>query len=182
MPDVLHFLEQVEPISEIKIHAIPYQVRRRFDLANAPEGFLVVGDAHCRFDPVFGQGISVAAMEALEIQRYFENFSYSNKKFTKILYKRFSTLIATPWDMAITEAFRHPDINGEKPFIQPIKQWYSKKVYQLSASDPDIYLRLVRVMNLIRPPLHLFHPRVGFAILTNRKKQVNSQKSAPYEN
>jgi hypothetical protein len=41
-------------------------------------------------------------------------------------------------------------------------------------------------MNLIRSPLHLIHPRVGFAILTNRKKkskkQVNSQKSAPYEN
>ncbi|MGR6342032.1 glutamate synthase [Priestia megaterium] len=186
VPDVLHFLEQVEPISEIKIHAIPYQVRRRFDLANVPEGFLVVGDAHCRFDPVFGQGISVAAMEALELQHYFGNSAYPNNRFTKILHKRFSTLIATPWDMAITEAFRHPDINGEKPFIQPIKQWYSKKVYQLSASDPEIYLRLVRVMNLIRPPLHLFHPRVGFAILTNRKKkskkQVNSQKSAPYEN
>lgn len=127
VPDVLHFLEQVEPISEIKIHTIPYQVRRRFDLATLPEGFLVVGDAHCRFDPVFGQGISVAAMEALELQRYFGNFAYPNKRFTKILHKRFSTFIATPWDMAITEAFRHPDITGEKPLYSQLNNGIVRK-------------------------------------------------------
>lgn len=120
-------------------------------------------------------------MEALELQRYFENFAYPIKRVTKTLHKRFSNLIATPWDMAITEAFRHPNINGDKPLIQPIKQWYNKKVYQLSADDPEIYLRLVRVMNLMRPPLHLFHPKVGFAILTNYKKWKNIKKSPPYE-
>jgi flavin-dependent dehydrogenase len=177
VPDVFHFLEQVEPISEIKIHKIPYQVRRRFDLADVPEGFLVVGDAHCRFDPVFGQGISVAAKEALELQSYFKYFAYPDKGFTKTFHKRISNLIATPWEMAITEAFRHPDINGDRPLIQPIKQWNSKKVYQLSAFDPEAYLRLVRVMNLMRPPLHLFHPKVGFAILTNQKKKVKKQKN-----
>ncbi|MDQ0859720.1 flavin-dependent dehydrogenase [Bacillus sp. V2I10] len=35
VPNVVQFLEQVEPISEIKIHTIPYQVRRRFDLAES---------------------------------------------------------------------------------------------------------------------------------------------------
>lgn len=176
VPDVLRFLEQVEPISEIKIHKIPYQVRRRFDLANVPNGYLVVGDAHCRFDPVFGQGISVAAMEALELQNCLKDSTYLDKGFTKTFHKRISKLIATPWDMAITEAFRHPNINGDRPAIQPIKQWYSKKVYQLSAFDPEVYLRLARVMNLIRTPLHLFHPKIGFAILTNQKKSRHPMK------
>ncbi|MBM7587431.1 flavin-dependent dehydrogenase [Bacillus pakistanensis] len=176
VPDVLQFLEQVEPISEIKIHKIPYQVRRRFDLADVPEGFLVVGDAHCRFDPVFGQGISVAAMEALELQRYFNYSAYPDKGFTKSFHKRISNLIVTPWEMAITEAFRHPDIKGARPLLQPFKQWYSKKVYQLSAFDPEVYLRLVRVMNLLKPPLHLFHPKVWFTILTKQKKKIKKQK------
>jgi flavin-dependent dehydrogenase len=183
--DVTHFLEQVEPVSEIKIYKIPYQARRRFDLADVPEGFLVVGDAHCRFDPVFGQGISVAAMEALELQSYFKYYAYSDKGFTKTFHKKISKLIATPWEMAITEAFRHPDINGNRPLIQPFKQWYSKKVYQLSAFDPEVYLRLVRVMNLIRSPFHLFHPKVGFAIFANRKKkiknQIHAKKPTSYE-
>ncbi|WP_257352300.1 FAD-dependent oxidoreductase [Pseudalkalibacillus decolorationis] len=176
VPDVLRFLEQAEPISDIKIHKIPYQVHRRFDLADIPEGFLVIGDAHCRFDPVFGQGISVAAMEALELQRSLEQSTNLDKEFTKTFHKKVSKLIATPWDMTITEAFRHPDIKGDKPFLQPIKQWYSKRVFQLSAFDPEVYLRLVRVMNLIRSPLHLFHPKVAFAVLSNKKSKGGKQK------
>lgn len=61
IPNVTDFLNKAEAISDIKTYKIPYQVRRRFDLVNhLPEGLLVVGDAQCRFDPVFGQGVSVA--------------------------------------------------------------------------------------------------------------------------
>lgn len=170
-PDVIYFLEQAEPITDIKVHKIPYQVRRRFDLVkNMPEGFLVIGDAHCRFDPVFGQGMSVAAMEAEELQMCLKEGKALEKGFTRGFYKRISKIIATPWEMATTEAFRHPKIKGEKSFIQPFQQWYTKKIYQLSANNPDIYIRLVRVMNLMRSPLHLFHPKVWFAILTTRQK------------
>ena len=172
VPDVTSFLERTEPISEIYIYIyiykIPYQEWRRFDLAVVPEGLVVVGDAHCRFDPVFGQGMSVAAMEALELQRCLEFSKYLNKGFTGAYHKKISKIISTPWDMTITEAFRHPSIEGNKPIFRPIKQWYSKKIYQLSAVDPNIYLRLVRVMNLVKSPLHFFHPKVLFAILTRK--------------
>ncbi len=170
-PDVIYFLEQAEPITDIKVHKIPYQVRRRFDLVkNMPEGFLVIGDAHCRFDPVFGQGMSVAAMEAEELQMCLKEGKALEKGFTRGFYKRISKIIKMPWEMATTEAFRHPKIKGDKSFIQPFQQWYTKKIYQLSANNPDIYIRLVRVMNLMRSPLHLFHPKVWFAILTTRQK------------
>ena len=129
VPDVTSFLELAEPISEIYIHKIPYQEWRRFDLAAVPEGLLVVGDAHCRFNPVFGQGMSVAAMEALELQQCLENSKLLNNGFTKTYHKRISKLISTPWEMTITEAFRHPNIEGNKPILQPIKQWYSKKEF-----------------------------------------------------
>ena len=88
VPDVTSFLERTEPISEIYIHKIPYQEWRRFDLAVVPEGLVVVGDAHCRFDPVFGQGMSVAAMEALELQRCLEFSKYLNKGFTGAYHTR----------------------------------------------------------------------------------------------
>ncbi len=52
--NVTEFLNKAEGITDIKTYKIPYQVRRRFDLVNnLPEGLLVVGDAQCRFDPVF---------------------------------------------------------------------------------------------------------------------------------
>jgi flavin-dependent dehydrogenase len=172
VPDVLRFLEGAEPLSEIKIHRVPYQVRRRFDLAkNIPEGFLIIGDAHCRFDPLFGQGISVAAVQALELQSFLFQTKRANNGFGQRFHKKISKIIDVPWEMATTEVLRHPEIKGERTFVQPYKQWYCKRVYELSASDPEIYSRLVRVMNLIRSPLHLFHPKVLFAILTNQRHE-----------
>jgi len=169
VPDVLDFLKQAEPITDIKIHKIPYQVRRRFDMASQiPEGFLVIGDAHCRFDPLFGQGISVAAMEAVELQKCLQQAEHFAKGFTQLFHKKTSKLMATPWDMATTEAFRHPKIKGKKPLLQPFKQWYTKRVYQSSALDSDIYIRLARVMNLIRTPLHLFHPKVIISVIASK--------------
>ncbi|MGG3663519.1 glutamate synthase, partial [Bacillus gobiensis] len=164
VPDVLQFLEGAEPFSEIKIHRVPYQVRRRFDLAkNIPE--VIIGDAHCRFDPLFGQGMSVAAVQALELKSSLLQTKRADKGFTQRFHKKISKIIDVPWEMATTEALRHPEVKGARTFVRPYKQWYSKRVYELSASEPEIYIRLVRVMNLIRSPLHLFHPKVLFPIL-----------------
>ncbi|KFN03964.1 glutamate synthase [Bacillus clarus] len=168
--DVTDFLNSAEPITDIKIYKIPYQIRRRFDLIkNLPEGFLVIGDAHCRFDPVFGQGVSVAAMEALELQLYFKQNNNLERKLTRGFYKRVSKIIETPWEMTTTEIFRHPKLKRKMSLKQLFQQWYTKQIYQLSASNSDIYIRLVRVMNLIRSPFHLFHPKVLLAVLLNRK-------------
>ncbi|MED3398865.1 FAD-dependent oxidoreductase, partial [Bacillus wiedmannii] len=92
--NVTDFLNKAEAISNIKTYKIPYQVRRRFDLVNhLPEGLLVVGDAHCRFDPVFGQGVSVAAMEAHQLQLLLQRRQKFDKTFTQRFYKNTANII-----------------------------------------------------------------------------------------
>ncbi|TCJ81895.1 UNVERIFIED_ORG: 2-polyprenyl-6-methoxyphenol hydroxylase-like FAD-dependent oxidoreductase [Bacillus cereus] len=169
--NVTDFLNKAEAISDIKTYKIPYQVRRRFDLVNdLPERLLVVGDAHCRFDPVFGQGVSVAAMEAHQLQLLLQRRQILDKAFTQQFYKRTVHIIQTPWEMTTTEISRHPQLKRELSIKQKFQQWYTKQIYQLSATDSDVYIRLVRVMNLMRSPLHLFHPKVLLAVLLKRKK------------
>lgn len=172
--NVTDFLNKAEAISNIKTYKIPYQVRRRFDLVNhLPERLLVVGDAHCRFDPVFGQGVSVAAIEAHQLQLLLQRKQKLDKAFTKQFYKETAHIIQTPWEMTTTEISRHPQLKRELTIKQKFQLWYTKQIYQLSATDSDVYIRLVRVMNLIRSPLHLFHPKVLLAVLLKRK---NSRK------
>ncbi|MCU5463106.1 MULTISPECIES: FAD-dependent oxidoreductase [Bacillus cereus group] len=169
--NVTDFLNKAEAISDIKTYKIPYQVRRRFDLVNdLPERLLVVGDAHCRFDPVFGQGVSVAAMEAHQLHLLLQRRQKLDKAFTQQFYKRTAHIIQTPWEMTTTEISRHPQLKRELSIKQKFQLWYTKQIYQLSATDSDVYIRLVRVMNLIRSPLHLFHPKVLLAVLLKRMK------------
>ncbi len=80
---------------------------------NVPEGLLVVGDAQCRFDPVFGQGVSVAAMEAHQLQLLLQGRKQLDKTFTQQFYKKAATIIETPWDMTTTEISRHPQLKRE---------------------------------------------------------------------
>ncbi|MGH0429770.1 FAD-dependent monooxygenase [Bacillus hominis] len=168
---VIDFLNRAEAITDIKTYKIPFQVRRRFDLVtNMPEGLLIVGDAHCRFDPVFGQGVSVAAMEAHQLQQLLQGRKKLDKTFTQQFYKKAANIIQTPWEMTTTEISRHPQLKRELTMKQNFQLWYTKQIYRLSASDSDVYIRLVRVMNLIRSPFHLFHPKVVLAVLLNRKK------------
>ncbi|MGA5677629.1 FAD-dependent oxidoreductase [Bacillus cereus] len=169
--NVTDFLNKAEGITDIKTYKIPYQVRRRFDLVNnVPEGLLVIGDAQCRFDPVFGQGVSVAAMEAHQLQLLLQDRKELDKTFTQQFYKKAATIIETPWDMTTTEISRHPQLKRELTTKQKFQLWYTKQIYRLSASNSDVYIRLVRVMNLIRSPFHLFHPKVLLSVLLNRKK------------
>ncbi|MEH7222152.1 NAD(P)/FAD-dependent oxidoreductase [Bacillus toyonensis] len=169
--NVTDFLNKAEGITDIKTYKIPYQVRRRFDLVNnVPEGLLVVGDAQCRFDPVFGQGVSVAAMEAHQLQLLLQSRKQLDKTFTQQFYKKTADIIEIPWDMTTTAISRHPQLKRELTTKQKFQLWYTKQIYRLSASDSDVYIRLVRVMNLIRSPFHLFHPKVLLAVLLNRKK------------
>ena len=169
--NVTDFLNKAEGITDIKTYKIPYQVRRRFDLVNnVPEGLLVVGDAQCRFDPVFGQGVSVAAMEAHQLQLLLQSRKQLDKTFTQQFYKKTADIIEIPWDMTTTEISRHPQLKRELTTKQKFQLWYTKQIYRLSASDSDVYIRLVRVMNLIRSPFHLFHPKVLLSVLLNRKK------------
>lgn len=168
--NVTDFLNKAEGITDIKTYKIPYQVRRRFDLVNnVPEGLLVVGDAQCRFDPVFGQGVSVAAMEAHQLQLLLQDRKQLDKTFTQQFYKKAANIIETPWDMTTTEISRHPQLKRELTTKQKFQLWYTKQIYRLSASNSDVYIRLVRVMNLIRSPFHLFHPKVLLSVLLNRK-------------
>ncbi|PFB79284.1 glutamate synthase [Bacillus thuringiensis] len=169
--NVTDFLNKAEGITDIKTYKIPYQVRRRFDLVNnVPEGLLVIGDAQCRFDPVFGQGVSVAAMEAHQLQLLLQDRKQLDKTFTQQFYKKAATIIETPWDMTTTEISRHPQLKRELTTKQKFQLWYTKQIYRLSASNSDVYIRLVRVMNLISSPFHLFHPKVLLSVLLNRKK------------
>ncbi|HDR7002194.1 FAD-dependent oxidoreductase [Bacillus cereus] len=169
--NVTDFLNKAEGITDIKTYKIPYQVRRRFDLVNnVPEGLLVVGDAQCRFDPVFGQGVSVAAMAAHQLQLLLQDRKQLDKTFTQQFYKKAATIIETPWDMTTTEISRHPQLKRELTTKQKFQLWYTKQIYRLSVSNSDVYIRLVRVMNLIRSPFHLFHPKVLLSVLLNRKK------------
>ncbi|WP_127533945.1 NAD(P)/FAD-dependent oxidoreductase [Paenibacillus kobensis] len=160
-PDIYHFVQNATPISDLKIYKISSQSRKRKDIINKlPKRIIMIGDSYCRFDPLYGQGMTVAAMEA-ELLHVMLSRNLTDKTMDSAIRDYWSMLPALtddPWNMALVEAYRHPGITGARPFGIGLQKWFTKKIYQASAHDSSVYLRLAQVMNLTRPSSVFFKP------------------------
>ncbi|WP_160722866.1 FAD-dependent oxidoreductase [Bacillus sp. USDA818B3_A] len=84
LPDIYQALQKSTSLSETAIYQVPHIKWRHFEKITLPDGLLVAGDSICRIDPVFGQGMSLAALEAVAIRKYFASkYKNSNLKACK---------------------------------------------------------------------------------------------------
>jgi 2-polyprenyl-6-methoxyphenol hydroxylase-like FAD-dependent oxidoreductase len=165
IPDVYNAVSAAKPLSEPVRFGYPVQVRRRFDrLKRFPAGLLVVGDAACSLDPVFGQGMTVACQEARALDRLL-----GANTDPQLLRKRFFSgcqkIIETPWLITKSEALRFMKMPGKRPASIRVMQWYTRHVFDLSAESVEVYRAFLDVMHLLAGPEAMFRPTVVRRVL-----------------
>lgn len=166
-------IEKASPLSELKTYKVPKQYRRRMDkLHTPPEGLLVMGDALCRFDPVFGQGMTAACLEAQVLQKVMRNSRHiiGSTRFNRKVYKQFMRRLFPLWLMVLTEDFRYEKTKGKKLFGLRFLQHYIYRIYSVSETDPHVYRKFSRVLHLLDSPFGLFSPSVLFKVLIKGNK------------
>jgi hypothetical protein len=140
-----------------------------------------MGDAVCSFNPVYGQGMSVAALEAKLLdtclrdqQRHGTHNGMAD--FPRRFQQALTRVVKTPWMLTTGEDFRHPETEGKRPFGMNLFNWYTRRVIELTASNPLVTVRFFQVRHLLKPLATLFHPRIVWAVLS---KELASRRQKP---
>ena len=170
-PDLYNLIAQAEPLSGITPYKFPASLRRHYErLHRFPEGYLVMGDALCSFDPAYGQGMSSAALQATLLDKVLQQQPDGSRLF-RPFFRQAAKIIDIPWQLTLGEDFRFPGTQGQKPLGTDLINRYTTPVQQATHSDAIVYDAFLKVMNLVAPPTSLFHPQIVWRVFRAVRKQ-----------
>ena len=181
-PDVYEAIKEAEPITPIAVYKYPANRWRHYErMSRLPEGFIVMGDAVCAFSPVYGQGMSVAALEAKTLDtclREQQSWTGSNHptSFSQRFQQAITKGIKTAWMLSTGEDLRYPETEGHRSLGTRLFNWYIRRVIGLTASDPLVTAAFFQVWHLLKPLSSLFEPRILWAVLS---KELLSRRQKP---
>ena len=163
-PDIFNIISNTEPLTEITTYKYPASLRRHYEkLKSFPEGFLVIGDAVASFNPIYGQGMTSAAMQTYALNENMKQTS-NLKGIWKSFFKQAAKVVDMPWQLAVGEDFRYPETEGAKPPFTDMINAYVERVHKATQRDPVVYGQFLRVMNLMDPPASLMSPRIMWRV------------------
>ena len=147
-PYIYDLISRADPLTEPVPYAFPSNRRRRYErLKRPPERFLVMGDALCSFNPIYGQGMSVAALEALALGDAIgaaEGLNAVGARF----FPKAAAIVDGPWAVAAGGDLAFEGVTGRRPFGTGLVNWYLGQVHRAAATDPEVCLAFFQAANL----------------------------------
>jgi 2-polyprenyl-6-methoxyphenol hydroxylase-like FAD-dependent oxidoreductase len=165
-PVVHDLVTSARPLGDIVSYRFPANQRRLYErMKRFPAGYLVVGDAVCSFNPLYGQGMSVAATEAKALD---ETFAAGLDGVASRFYARASKIIDIPWLIATGEDLRYPQVEGARPPGSSLVNTYLERVHAAASDDPAVCRKFFDVLNLLAAPSSLMAPAVAWRVLARQ--------------
>jgi len=162
LPDLYEAIENAEPIDDPVLFRFPGSVRHRYDrLRRFPGGLLVIGDAVCSFNPMYGQGMSVSAVEATLLRDHLAAGEPDWRRF----FAAIKPVIDVPWQISVGADKSFPDVPGRRTALDRVMNRYIGRLHAAGERDARVSTTFVRVSNLIAPMPLLLRPDIVLRVL-----------------
>ena len=150
------------PVDDAVTFHVPASIRRRYDqLTRFPEGYLVIGDGVCSFNPVYGQGMTVAAMEAVALAEHLDRGPARPIEF----FKEQKPIVDVPWDISAGGDLAFPGVQGKRTLKGKIGNAYISRLHTAAQVNGKFTKAFFRVAGLVDRPEALMKPNLVFSVL-----------------
>ena len=160
-PEIADFVKGARRTSDF--HRFQYREARLHHYASLsamPPRTIVLGDALCSVDPVFGQGMAVTALSGKILRDCARESGGDPELLATLFRRRCPEAYRTAWQLSTSEDFRYPDVKGERPLGLGFLHWYIGRIHRLASVDDEVFRQFGRVMHLLDAPTSLFRPRI----------------------
>lgn len=167
-PHMIAALRTAEPVGDVASFRFRANRRRRYDrLRRFPDGLLVFGDAMCGFNPIYGQGMSVAALEALALRDCLRD---GDDRLAWRFFRAAAKPIQVAWNMAVGADLALPYVTGKRPLPVRLVNAYVGRLLAAAEHDPVVAARFLRVSAFMEKPPRLMTPPMVARVLAGPRK------------
>jgi 2-polyprenyl-6-methoxyphenol hydroxylase-like FAD-dependent oxidoreductase len=173
--DIAAAIAGAGPLDDPVPFRFPASVRHRYErLTSFPAGLLVIGDAVCSFNPVYGQGMTVAATEAMTLRGLQARRPVPD---ARRYFRAITTAIDAAWDIAVGADLAFPRVPGRRSAKVRLVNAYLPRLHAAAAHDKALAASVVRVIGLKDRPEGLLRPDRVLRVL--RGNLANSRRPGP---
>lgn len=161
-PELTDGLRRADAVGEIAMFRSPAAVWRRYEqLVRFPRGLLVMGDALCSPNPFYGQGMTMAAQQAMTLR---DCLQAGDAELAPRFFRGAARDIGPTW--ARNQAGdRGPSAGRKRSMRQRLRGQIIRATMKAANHDTVVAERLLRVTHLIDPPTRLQEPALVPRIL-----------------
>lgn len=165
-PDIAEALRDAEPVDAPLRFTFPADERRHYErLDRAPAGLLAIGDAVCSFNPAYGQGMTVAAEEAIALRELLAD----EREIDPLRwYRRIHRIVDRAWEAAAGGDLAFPGVTGKRTIGMRIASAYLPRLVRAATAHPEVARAIVRVIGMVDGPETLMRPQIVIKALSTR--------------
>jgi len=166
-PAVHDMLRRSEPLGDVVRMRLPASTRRRYErLRRFPDGYVAIGDAVCNLNATYGQGMTVAALEALALRACLRR---GRDGLPRRYFRAVARIVDVPWQLSTAGDLRFPWVEGERTAMAGVLGRYVARLHVAARGDAYLTYRFLRVVNMVSHPGRLFGPDVVVRVLRSRR-------------
>jgi 2-polyprenyl-6-methoxyphenol hydroxylase-like FAD-dependent oxidoreductase len=174
--EIASLAERGETIGPVIRYGFPHSQRRRYErLQRFPRGYLLLGDALASFNPIYGQGMTAAACQAVALDAALAG---GEDGAAKRFFRAAARVIDAPWQLAVGGDLALPAVPGPRPLAVRIINAYVARLQRAAEHDARVALAFIRVIHLIAAPASLFAPQVFLRVMFagDRRRETNTAR------